>query len=35
VEGRDKAAVNDAAAGVENMVCHKMPSEQSLKETDE
>lgn len=31
VEGRDTPAANDAAAGPENIVCHVMPSEQSLE----
>jgi hypothetical protein len=31
VEGRDTPAANDAAAGPENIVCHVMPSQQSLR----
>ncbi len=32
VEGRETTDAKDAEAGVENMVCQTMPSEQSLKE---
>ena len=31
VEGRDTPAANEAAAGPENIICHVMPSEQSLE----
>jgi hypothetical protein len=30
VEGRERAAAKEAAAGGENIVCHTMPSLQSL-----
>ena len=35
VEGRDRAAAKEDAAGLENMVCQVMPSEQSLQVDDE
>ncbi len=35
VEGRDRAAAREDAAGLENMVCQVMPSEQSLQDDDE
>ncbi len=35
VEGRERAAAKEDAAGLENMVCQVMPSEQSLQVDDE